>query len=145
MADGPVPVTLDLDDFDALGVAEEIVLALRVHAIEAEVDAVAEVPAPDGYQRVMVTARSSGHMVLSVRFRDLGSSRRNNLMKALIERGWHPDDDADGATRRFPPGSEAADTAFELLATATLAGAPSGLRLVTAVDGHGTPVDLSPH
>lgn len=142
MASTPDAVLLDLGDFDAVGIATDIVIALRTHAIEAAVDAVASVSAPSGCQRLMVTARSSGHVVLSIRYLDLGLSRRNNLAGALGGRDWQPDDDREGSTRRFPPGSEATDAAFEMLAALTLSGAPSDVRTVTAVDAVGTPIDL---
>jgi hypothetical protein len=133
---------LDLGDFDAVGVATDIVVALRSHAIEHGVDAAATVSAPSGWQRLVVTARPSGHVVLGIRYSDLSRSRWNNVAGALEKRGWQLDDDAEGATRRYPPGSDPADAAFEALAAATLAGAPADVRTVTAVDGDGTPVDL---
>jgi hypothetical protein len=141
--DEPAPgVPLDLDDFDAVGVATDVVVALRRHAIEHERDAVAAVSAPAGYQRVTATARASGHVVIAVRFPELGRARRNNLVPALAGRGWLTDDDGDGATRRFPPGSEPAEAAFELLSVVTLAGAPTGVRTVTATDADGRPIPL---
>jgi hypothetical protein len=140
--DEPPAVSLDLDDFDAVGVAADVVAALRRHAIEHEVDAVAAVSAPAGYQRVTVTVRSSGHVVLGVRFGDLGRARRNNLVPALADRGWLTDEDGDGATHRIPPGTEPAEAAFELLAVVTLVGAPSGVRSVRATDARGEPVEL---
>ena len=134
---------LDLGDFDAVGVAAEIVVALRVHAIQAGVDAAATVHAPDGWQRVVVTARSSGHVVLSVRYAELTPSRWNNVAEAFARQEWDLDDDGAGVTRRFPPGSEPTSAAFELLAAATVAGAPAGRREVTAVDATGAPVALT--
>lgn len=139
----PHPVALDLGDFDAVGVATEIVLALRRHAIEHDTDAAATVAAPPGWQRLVVTARSSGHLVLGVRYSELSRSRWNNVAGALEKRGWDLDEDVEGATRRYPPGTEATTAAFEVLAAATLAGAPADERQVTAVDGRGEPVDLS--
>jgi hypothetical protein len=139
----PPAVVLDLGDFDAVGVATEIVLALRRHAIEQETDAAATVSAPTGWQRLVVTARSSGHVVLGVRYSELSRSRWNNVADALERRGWELDEDLEGATRRFPPGTEATTAAFELLAAATLSGAPADERRVTAVDGRGAPVPLS--
>lgn len=133
---------LDLGDFDAVGVATDIVLALRAHAIEHGCDAAATVDAPAGYQRLVVTARPSGHVVLGIRYSDLGRSRWNNLADALERRGWQLDDDREGATRRYPPGSQASDAAFEALAAVTRSGAPSDVRLVTAVDATGAPVPL---
>jgi hypothetical protein len=139
----PPALPLDLDDFDAVGVATDVVATLRRHAIEHELDAVATVAAPAGYQRVTVTGRPSGHVVLGVRFGDLGRARRNNLVPALADRGWLTDEDGDGATRRFPPGTEPTDAAFELLAVVTLVGAPAGVRSVSAIDAGGEPVDLA--
>ena len=133
---------LDLGDFDAVGVTTDVVVALRVHAIEHGCDAAATVDAPAGYQRLVVTARPSGHVVLGVRYSDLGRSRWNNLADALEQRGWQLDDDGEGATRRYPPGSGASEAAFEALAAVTLAGAPADVRTVTAVDGNGDPVAL---
>lgn len=133
---------LDLGDFDAVGVATDIVVALRAHAIEHGVDAVATVDAPAGWQRIAITARSSGHVVLGTRYSFLGRSRWNNVAEALERRGWQLDEDHEGATRRYPPGSQASEAAFEALAAAALAGAPSDARAITAVDGAGAPVDL---
>jgi hypothetical protein len=139
----PAPLPLDLRDFDVLGVATAAVVALRAHAIGSGVDAAATVAAPDGWHRVVVTARSSGHVVLSVRYDELSMSRFHNIAGALERRGWDRDEDGEGATRRYPPGTEATDAAFELLAVVPLAGAPAGVRTVTAVDGNGAPVDLA--
>lgn len=133
---------LDLDDFDAVGVATDLVVTLRTHAIERETDAAATVDAPAGYQRLVVTARSSGHVVLGVRYSDLGRSRWNNLADELEARGWQLDDDGEGATRRYPPGSQPSDAAFEALAAVALAGAPAGRRAVTASDGTGAELRL---
>lgn len=133
---------LDLADFDAVGVAEDLVVSLRAHAIEHGVDAAATVSAPAGWQRIVITARPSGHVVLGTRYSDLGRSRWNNVADALERRGWQLDDDGEGATRRYPPGSQAADAAFEALAAVALAGAPSDVRMVTAVDGTGVTIPL---
>ena len=70
---------LDLDDFDAIGVAAGVVDAVRRHAIESGVDVAATVSAPEGWHRVVVTGRRSGHAVLSVRFGELSRSRRHNV------------------------------------------------------------------
>jgi hypothetical protein len=138
------PVRLDLADFDAVGVASDVVLAVRSHAIAHELDAAATVSAPDGWHQVVVTGRRSGHTVLGVRYSELSASRWNNVAKAMAGRGWDLDDDEEGATRRFPPGTEPSAVAFELLAVAALAGAPSDVRRVTAVDANGDPVPLAP-
>jgi hypothetical protein len=125
-------VLLDLGDFDAVGVASDLVDTVRQQAIEAGRDVAATVSAPNGWHRVVVTGRSSGHVVLVVRFSELTTSRWHNVEKALRERGsWDLDDDAEGVTRRYPPGTEAATVAFELLAALTLAGAPADTRTVT--------------
>lgn len=143
MTPEPAPVVLDLGDFDAVGVATEVVLALRRHAIEHDTDAAATIGAPTGWQRLVVTARSSGHLVLGVRYSELSRSRWNNVAGALEKRGWQLDEDLEGATIRFPPGTEATSAAFEVLAATTLSGAPADQRSVTAVDGRGQPVPLA--
>ena len=140
MAQGVVEI--DLGDFDAVGQTTDLVVALRSHAITAGIDAAATVGAPAGWQRLVVSALPSGHVVLGIRYSDLSRSRWNNVAGALEKRGWQLDEDGEGATRRYPPGSEAADAAFEALAATTLAGAPADVRTVTAVDGNGAPVDL---
>jgi hypothetical protein len=133
---------IDLGDFDAVGQTTDLIVALRSHAITAGIDAAATVGAPAGWQRLVVSALPSGHVVLGVRYSDLSRSRWNNVAGALEKRGWQLDEDAEGATRRYPPGSDPADAAFEALAATTLAGAPADVRTVTAVDGNGAPVDL---
>ena len=90
-----------------------------------------------------MTARESGHVVLGVRYERLSTSRLKNVAGALAGRGWQLDEDGEGATIRFPPGTDATSPAFELLAAATLSGAPSDVRTVTATDGTGTAVDLT--
>ena len=42
----------------------------------------------------------------------------------------------------MPTSTEPTDAAFEVLAAATVAGAPAGVRSVHAVDGRGEPVPL---
>lgn len=135
-------VLVDLGDLDAVGIAGEVVAAVRRHAIEAAVDTVATVTAPPGWHRVLVTARRSGHVVLAVRYEPLTSSRLHNVARHLEQRDWQLDEDQAGATRRYPPGTEATVVAFELLAAATLAGAPVDTREVTAIDATGVPVPL---
>jgi hypothetical protein len=139
----PDPVTLDLGDFDAVGIAADVVDAVRRHAIESGGDVAATVSAPEGWHRVVMTGRRSGHTVLSVRYTDLSRSRRHNVERALAGRGWDLDDDADGATHRFPPGTEASTVAFELLAAISLAGAPTTPRPVTATNATGTDIPLT--
>jgi len=142
MATEPPPLPLDPADFDAVGVLSDAVVALRVHAIEADTDVAATVSAPDGWHRVVVTARSSGHLVLGVRYTELTTSHWHNVADALDRRGWQLDEDEEGSTVRFPPGTEPTNAAFEALAALTLAGAPATVRTVTAVDGHGEAVTL---
>jgi hypothetical protein len=136
------PVALDLGDLDAVAVASGIVLAVRRHAIEASVDTAATVSAPEGWHRLVITGRSSGHVVLGVRYHPLTRSRWHNVARALERQGWDLDDDADGSTRRYPPGTDATMVAFDVLAVLTLAGAPSDVRQVTARDGTGAAVAL---
>jgi hypothetical protein len=137
------PITVDLADFDAVGILGEVVVAMRVRGIEADTDAAATVSAPDGWHRVVVTARASGHVVVGVRYTALSTSRWHNVAEALARRGWQLDEDQEGATLRFPPGTEPTDAAFEVLAAATVGGAPADVRTVTAVDGHGDGVPLT--
>jgi hypothetical protein len=138
----PEPLTLDLADFDAVGVMSDVVLAVRSHAISSGADAVAFVSAPEGWHQVAVTGRRSGHLVLSVRYTELTPSRRHNVARALARREWQLDDDGDGATVRFPPGTDASAPAFEVLAVLTLAGAPKDVRRVRALDAAGEPLAL---
>ncbi len=91
-----------------------------------------------------MTARESGHVVVGVRYERLSTSRLKNVAGALAGRGWQLDDDGEGATIRFPPGTYATTPAFELLAAATLSGAPSDVRTVTARDATGSTIDLHP-
>jgi hypothetical protein len=137
------PLAVDLADFDAVGILAAAVVALRVRSIEADTDAAATIDAPDGWHRVVITARSSGHVVVAVRYTPLSASRWHNAAEALARRGWQLDEDQEGATVRFPPGTEPTDAAFEALAAATVAGAPADVRQLTAVDGAGAPVDLA--
>lgn len=138
----PEPLLLDLGDFDAVAVASDVVLAVRSHAIEAGVDTAATVSAPPGWHRLVITGRASGHVVLGVRYQPLTRSRLHNVAAALEGQGWDLDDDADGVTRRYPPGTEAAMVAFDVLGVLTLCGAPADVREVTARDGTGSPVPL---
>lgn len=138
----PEPVPVDLGDFDAVGVMSGVVLAARSHAIEAGVEVTATISAPDGWHRVVLTARPSGHVVLGIRYTELTPSRVHNVSRALHRRGWQLDEDGDGVTRRFPPGTDASEPAFELLAVVPLAGAPADVRQVRAVDATGAPVVL---
>jgi len=139
----PTPVALDLSDFDAVGIAADVVDAVRHHAIESGGDVAATVSAPEGWHRVVVTGRKSGHTVLSLRYSELTRSRRHNVARSLTGRGWDLDEDGDGATFRVPPGTAASEAAFELLAVVSLGGSPTDVREVTAVDASGAPVSLS--
>lgn len=143
-ADEPASVAIDLGDFDAVGIVADILVSLRAHTMATSADTAATVSAPDGWHRVVMTARDSGHVVLGVRYQPLSTSRMKNVADALAGRGWQLDDDGEGATLRFPPGTDATTPAFELLAAATLSGAPGDVRTVTATDGFGTVVDLRP-
>jgi hypothetical protein len=134
---------VDPGDFDAVNVLLSVVVALRSHAIRAGVDAAAPLAAPPGWHTLVITARSSGHVVLATRYEGLTPSRRHNVGRALTAQGWDDDEDGDGATRRFPPGSPPADAAFAALGALTVAGAPSTPRSLRAVDSRGAPVDLT--
>jgi hypothetical protein len=136
------PLLLDLGDFDAVGVATDVVVALRVHAIEHGCDAAATVDAPAGYQRPRrdrPPERARGARDPLQRPRPLPLEQPGRRPRAA---GWQVDDDGEGATRRYPPGSQASDAAFEALAAVTLVGAPSDVRVVTAVDGEGSSIVL---
>lgn len=135
----PSPVALDLADFDALGVAASLVDTVRTRAIEQESDVAASVSAPEGWHRVVVTGRGSGHLVLSVRYDPLTTSRLHNVTGALAQRDWDLDDDGEGSTYRFPPGTDAATAAFELLAALTLGGAPRDVRTISLGNEPGSP------
>jgi hypothetical protein len=134
--------TLDPGDFDSFGVAADLVLALRHHALERHADVIASVSAPPGRHRLHITARPSGHTVLGVRYDDLTLSRRNVLAEALGQRGWDADEDHMGATRRFPPGTDHTTVVFEVLEVLTLGGTPADPRTVSVVDADGATVPL---
>lgn len=138
----PVPLQLDLADFDAVGIAADAVVTVRAHAIERSLATAATVSAPDAWHRVIVNASPSGQTLLKVRLTDLTNSRANNVTKALRDRGWHLDEDGDGLSHRHPAGTDATTVAFDLLAALTTAGAPSDVRTVTAVDAEGTALAL---
>ena len=87
-----------------MGIAGAVVDVVRSQAITRGVDVAATVSAPSGWHRVVVTGRQSGHVVLSVRYPSLTTSRRHNLDDALAKRGWDLDEDNEGATHRIPPG-----------------------------------------
>jgi hypothetical protein len=137
-----VATTIDPGDFDAFGVVGDLVVALRQATLERGVDVVAAISAPPGRHVVRVVARPGGHVVLAVRYDDLTLSRRNVLAEALQGRSWDADEDREGATRRFPPGTEHTAVAFEVLEVLTVGGAPADPRTVTVVDGNGQPVEI---
>ena len=134
---------LDLNDFDAVGIASDVVMRVREHAITADRGATAIVSAPDSWHHMIITCAASGTLELQVRFEGLTRSRENNLSKALIQRDWQVEEDGDGARRRFRPGTTPIDIAFEALGVLTLAGAPSDIRTVTATDSDGTAIALA--
>jgi len=135
-------ITIDPRDFDSVGHMAEVVVSLRGYAMERQSDAVAAVSAPPGRHQLKVTARRGGHAVLSVRFDELTVSRRNVIAEALARRGWDFDTDGEGATRRFPPGTDHTTVAFEALAVLTLGGTAPVARVVDARDSAGAPLPL---
>lgn len=140
----PEPITVDPADFDAVGVFSDAVVNLRAHVMATGLDTSATVDAPEGWHRVVVTAKPGGSSVLIVRYHELSASRLRNVADALSTRGWQLDEDREGATLRQPPGTPATDVAFEVLAVLTVAGAPTAPRQATGVDADGTAVDLRP-
>jgi len=136
------PLLLDLADFDAVGIASDVVVSVRRHAIQSRLDSSATISAPESWHRVMINCSPTGKTLLRVRFTDLTTSRSNNVAKALAERSWQTDEDGDGAALRFPSGVEATTVAFDALAALTLAGAPSDVRSVTASDSEGHSITL---
>lgn len=143
MVPEPRPASLDPSDFDAIGVMTEIVVSLRSHAIGRGLDVKATVSAPPGRHTLSMAARASGHVVLGVRYDELTLSRRNVMADALARREWDLDEDAEGATRRYPPGTEPTTVSFEALAVLTLGGTPAEPRTVSAVDSSGSSVELA--
>ena len=140
----PEPVTVDPSDFDAVGVVTDAVVGLRAHVLTHESEAAMAVDGPSGWHQVVVTAKPGGSTVLVVRYGELSLSRLRNVADALHRRGWQLDEDGEGATLRQPPGTPATDTAFELLAVLTVAGAPDSPRRLTGRDADGAPVELTP-
>ncbi len=140
----PAPITVDPSDFDAVGVFSDAVVNVRAHVMTTGLDTAVAVDAPEGWHRVVITAKPGGSSVIVVRFNELSMSRLRNVADALGRRGWQLDEDGEGATLRQPPGTTATDVAFEVLAALTVAGAPSTARLAAAVDTDGTEVDLRP-
>jgi hypothetical protein len=142
MATEPGAATIDPGDFDAIGVMAEIVVMLRRHAIERDVDVTALVSAPPGRHVLRIAARTSGHVLLGVRYDGLTPSRRNVIAAAFSRRDWDLDEDAEGVTRCYAPGTEPAAIAFEALAVLTLGGTSAEPRTVSAMDAAGSPVEL---
>lgn len=138
----PAPLLLDLADFDAVGIATDVVVAIRSHAIDHSVDTSAELSAPEGWHRVMVNCSATGQTLLRVVFADLTRSRANNVARALGDRDWQVDEDGGGASRRYPPGTEATTVAFDALAALAVGGAPTDIRTVRAHDREGRQVAL---
>jgi hypothetical protein len=136
------PVVIDPTDFDAVGVLTEAIVSLRAHVLIREVDASATVSAPEGWHPLVINAKQGGSSVLIIRFNELSASRLRNVADALSKRGWHLDEDRQGATLRQPPGTTATDSAFEVLSAIGIGGAPTDSRTVVARDGNGTEVDL---
>lgn len=136
------PLPLDLSDFDAVGIAADVVAAVRVHAIETSTESSATVSAPEGWHRVVVNCSPTGNTVLRVRFADLTRSRANNVAAALADRDWQRDEDDGGASHRHGSGTDATTVAFDVLGALTVGGAPSDIRSVSAVDGAGNRIAL---
>ena len=130
MASGESSVALDLADFDAVGIVSDVVIAVRTQAISGSIDASAEVSAPHGWHRVMINCSSTGKTLVRVRFTDLTTARANNVSAALVQRDWQLDEDGDGASRRYPSGTEPTTVAFDALGALTLAGAPVDVRTI---------------
>jgi hypothetical protein len=128
---------LDLGDFDAVGLLSEVVVDLRAHVMVHEREAAATISAPTGWHQLVVNAKQGGSTVLVVRFSSLTASRLRNVASALTNRGWQLDEDREGATLRQPPGTAAADVAFEALGALAVAGAPKDVRAVTMIDADG--------
>src|SRR3954451_10740016 len=63
------PVLLDLGDFDAVGVATDVVMDLREAAFRTEQDAGVAISAPEGWHGLVLTAKGGAHVVLAVRYR----------------------------------------------------------------------------
>ncbi|CAM8620445.1 hypothetical protein MCETE4_00028 [Acidimicrobiia bacterium] len=137
------PLELDCDDFDAVGILTDAIVSLRAHVLINETDGSASVSAPEGWHRLVINAKVGGSSVLVVRFNDLSASRLRNVATALDGRGWQLDEDREGATLRQPPGTNATDSAFEILSALGLGGAPTGVRRVEARDAQGNEIDLS--
>ena len=135
---------IDPPDPDAVGVVNDVVLALRGHVMDHDAAATATVAAPEGWHQVTITAMPGGHVVLGVRFVGLSKSRTNNVAEALDRRGWQLDEDGEGATHRHPPGTDAMTVAFEVLTMVGAAGAPKTTRRITAADTQGTIVPVGP-
>jgi hypothetical protein len=136
------PLSIDLADFDAVGLLTEAIVSLRAHVLINELETAAVVSAPEGWHRLVINAKSGGSSVLVIRFNELSVSRTKNVATALNKRGWQLDEDREGATLRQAPGTTATDVAFEVLAALTVVGAPHDVRLMHATDSTGAFVEL---
>ena len=54
-------------------------MSLRAHTMLTSSDTAATLSAPEGWHRVVMTARESGHVVLGVRYERLSTSRLKNV------------------------------------------------------------------
>ena len=139
---GAGPLSIDLADFDAVGLLTEAIVSLRAHVLINELEAAATITAPPGWHRLVINAKSGGSSVLVIRFNELSVSRTKNVATALHKRGWQLDEDREGATLRQAPGTTATDVAFEVLAALTVGGAPHDVREMHASDSTGASVEL---
>ena len=137
MSDPTAAIELDLGDFDAVGVLSDVIVDLRAHVMVHEREASATISAPTAWHQLVINAKQGGSSVLVVRFSALTASRLRNVATALSTRGWQLDEDREGATLRQPPGTAAADVAFEVLGALGVAGAPKDVRIVTLRDADG--------
>lgn len=137
-------LVIDPSDFDAIGLLTDAIVSLRAHVMVNEIDASATVTAPEGWHPLVINAKQGGSSVLVVRFNELSNSRLRNVADALSKRGWQLDEDREGATLRQPPGTSATDSAFEVLSSIGVGGAPNSPRTLVARDAHDNEVDLHP-
>lgn len=137
-------LVIDPSDFDAIGLLTDAIVSLRAHVMVNEIDASATVTAPEGWHSLVINAKQGGSSVLVVRFNELSNSRLRNVADALSKRGWQLDEDREGATLRQPPGTSATDSAFEVLSSIGVGGAPNSPRTLVARDAHDNEVDLHP-
>jgi len=136
------PLSIDLNDFDAVGLLTEAIVSLRAHVLINELEAAATITSPAGWHRLVINAKNGGSSVLVIRFNELSVSRTKNVATALHKRGWQLDEDREGATLRQAPGTTATDVAFEVLAALTVGGAPHDVREMNASDSTGAALEL---